>query len=321
MARRSTRVALSITAAIAATYGAERWTVARWSSGPDEYRHEPRTLTGTARYIPSGDGTELHVIESGEGPTAVLAHGFTATAHHWAPVASRLVDAGFRVVAFDQRGHGRSAAVNDTFGAAQLAADLTAVVTAAAPDGAVIAGHSMGGIGIQAMLAHHPAMVERLHGIVLIATLARPVSVPLGRLMSRLGGTALARWMMAHRIHGRILARGGLGRDPAVTILDVVRHGWASCPDDTRAAVMNDLRDYDFSAVLEATPVPTTVVCGDLDQVTPLAESERMAGLLPNGRLEVIPTVGHSVPWEAADRVAQIIAAHAPSTLMPGDST
>ncbi|MDH3678900.1 MAG: alpha/beta fold hydrolase, partial [Acidimicrobiia bacterium] len=192
MARRATKLGLSVAAAGAATYAAERWTVARWASGPDEYRHEPRTLTGTTRYVASADGTKLHVIEAGEGPTAVLAHGFTATAHHWAPVASRLVERGLRVVVFDQRGHGRSTAINGRFGPSQLADDLAAVIAATAPDGAVVAGHSMGGIGIQAMLAHHPTTTDRLHGMVLIATLSRPVSVPLGRLMSRLGGTALA---------------------------------------------------------------------------------------------------------------------------------
>ncbi len=294
----------------AGTYAAERRAIARWSAD-DLYRNEPQSVLGDERWVESSDGARLRVIEAGDGPTVVLAHGYTATAHHWAPVASRLLAGGVRVVVFDQRGHGRSSSGSGRFGTAHLAADLAAVLAVSAPDGAVLAGHSMGGIGIQALLAEREPVIDRVHGLVLVATLARPVSVPLGRLMRRLGGTTLARRVMAHAVHGRVLARGGVGSEPALTVLDVVRHGWVSCPDSTRAGVMRDLRDYDFSEMLEALATPTTVICGDLDQVTPLAESRRIAGLVPNARLEIVRGGGHALPWEAADLVADVIAAHA----------
>ena len=269
----------------------------------------------------------------------MLAHGYTATSGHWAPVARRLVGRGLRVVTFDQRGHGRSSNGDGRFGTDQLATDLAAVVDTLVDTlrrgsvddrddrgPVVLAGHSMGGIGIQAALTARPDLVAGGDGTadragdgaggpvvaaVLVATLARPVSMPLGQLMSRLGGTALARRMMAHQVHGRVLARGGLGQRPALTAIDVVRHGWATCADGTRAGVMRDLRDYDFSDTLAGLDIPVTVMCGDRDQVTPLAESERMAALLPRGGLDVVAGGGHALPWEAADRVADIIAGHA----------
>lgn len=322
-------------AASAAGYAAERLTVARWSSGPDRLRDEPQTIAGNEGWVRSADGTRLHVVETGDGPTTILAHGYTATSHYWAPVAARLVEAGCRVVAFDQRGHGRSEPGPGRFGADQLADDLAAVVAATATTSAagantsevVVAGHSMGGIGIQAMVQAHPHLVRHLRGLVLVATLARPIPVPLGTLMGRLGGTALARKTMAHQVHGRVLARGGLGRQPTLTALDVVRNGWVSCPDTTRAGVMRDLRDFDFSETLRTLDEPTTVICGRLDRVTPLAESERMASLLPDARFVVVPGGGHALPWEAADRVAEAITDHTagarptPPTTTDGDQT
>jgi pimeloyl-ACP methyl ester carboxylesterase len=52
---------------------------------------------------------------------------------------------------------------------------------------------------------------------------------------------------------------------------------------------------------------PTVIICGLLDQVTPLAESERIASLVPHARLEVVPDAGHEVTWEAADLIVDAI--------------
>ena len=97
----------------------------------------------------------------------------------------------------------------------------------------------------------------------------------------------------------------------SLTVLDVVRGGWARCPDATRAGLLTGLRDYDFTETLRGITAPTTVICGDVDQVTPLAESERMAEAIEGARLEVVPGAGHAVFWEAADLVAELIAQHA----------
>jgi pimeloyl-ACP methyl ester carboxylesterase len=286
---------------------AERRAVTRWDQSADPWVDEPTAIDGDEQFITSSDGASLRVVTAGSGPSVVLAHGFTGTADHLAPIASRLLDHGLRVVAFDQRGHGRSTAGLDGFGVEQLGHDLDAVLTAAAPEGAVLLGHSMGGLGIQGWLAEHADRAHLAGGLVLVATLSRSVSSPLGRLMRRLGGTPLARWTMSHPVHGRVLARGGLGSVPSTTVLDVVRHGWSECPDETRAGVMRDLRGFDFAETLRGVQAPTVIICGLLDQVTPLAESERMAALVPHARLEVVPDAGHEVTWEAADRIVDAV--------------
>ena len=57
--------------------------------------------------------------------------------------------------------------------------------------------------------------------------------------------------------------------------------------------------------------MPTVVICGDADQVTPLAENEQIASLIADSKLEVVPDAGHLVTWEAADLVADAIVAMA----------
>ena len=98
--------------------------------------------------VPAADGVPLSVEIDGQGPvTVVLAHGWTLDATTWVPVA-RSLDA--RVVRYDHRGHGRSAAVDPaSMTIDQLADDLAAVIAAVAPEGLlVLAGHSMGGMAI-----------------------------------------------------------------------------------------------------------------------------------------------------------------------------
>ncbi len=338
MARAATRrrigpiaVAAPVVAA-AVAYLAERRAIARWSRGDHRYEAEPRTLVGEERWIDAGGGLRIRLVDSdparggasgpdGEPSTVILAHGFTSVAEHWSPVAARLRARGIRVVAYDQRGHGRSGPGSGTFRPSDLGDDLAAVIAAAAPTGAVVAGHSMGGIGIQAMLADHPDLRTELRGAVLVATLARPVDAPLAALMRRLGGSALARWAMSSRIHGRVLARGGMGKESANVVLDVVRSGWANSADGTRDAIMRDLREFDLSEALAGIDLPITVIAGDADEVTPHEENHRIAELLPNGELETLPGVGHYAPWEAADVVAEVIATHATGSGPGGPSS
>ena len=302
--------------------------MARWSSGDDRYRSEPLALAGEERWVDAGPGLRIRVVDSDPGrrsgpgaddgidaaSTVILAHGFTSIAEHWSPVAARLHARGLRVVAYDQRGHGKSGSGDGRFRPNDLGNDLAAVIRAIAPTGAVVAGHSMGGIAIQAMLADHEDLRAELRAAVLAATVARPVDAPLATLMGRLGGTSLARWTMAHRLHGRVFARGGMGVEAANVVLDVTRSGWADSSDRTRAGVMRDLRSFDLSATLAEIELPITVIAGDADQVTPHDENHRIAELLPNGHLETLAGVGHYVPWEAADVLADVIAAHATGT-------
>ena len=88
--------------------------------------------------VRSADGTRLHVEEYGraDGPTVVLSHGWTCSTLFWAPVV-RLLAGDYRVVAYDQRGHGRSSvpATREGYGTGVLADDLQAVMEAVLPEG------------------------------------------------------------------------------------------------------------------------------------------------------------------------------------------
>ncbi|MEA3217668.1 MAG: hypothetical protein QOJ19_3824 [Acidimicrobiia bacterium] len=267
-------------------------------------------LRGKSRVVTTDDGARLAVTRFGPSDApkvVVMAHGFTGRSVHWEPITRRLVDAGLSVVVYDQRGHGESTVGAEGFTMGVLGDDLAAVLRAEAPEGAVVVGHSMGGVSIQVLFAQHPSLASKVASIVLVASLARSGGSPLGHAIGRLAGTRLARRAMGHPRHGKVLVRSGFGAAPALDQLDVVRSGWANCPDETRRGFARALSHFDLSTTLPTIEVPALVICGDQDQVTPLEESQRMAELLPQGRLEVARGAGHEVTLERPDWVAMLI--------------
>ena len=143
----------------------ESWAVRRWGRQPPPFDRSRFEFPGISSSITTADGGTLYAVAAGQGPTIVLGHGIAGDHRHWAPVANRLVDLGHRVVVFDQRGHGRSIPGAAGFGIAGLAHDVVAVVTElGGDDGIVLGGHSMGGIGVQAVLQHEPDLFDRVRG-------------------------------------------------------------------------------------------------------------------------------------------------------------
>ena len=112
--------------------------------------------------VAAPDGARLQVQEwpatgPGDGPTVVLAHGWTLTRASWLPVVEQLVGRGLRVVTYDQRGHGGSGPLRDQPSVRSLGDDLAAVLDVVAPAGPVVlGGHSMGGMTVMAYAGLHP---------------------------------------------------------------------------------------------------------------------------------------------------------------------
>src|SRR3954470_19411501 len=130
-----------------------------------------------SRTVRTDDGVDLHV-EVEENPaapvTVVLAHGFTARLAEW-EIQRRVLRPRARLVLFDQRGHGRSAATDLTDATIdRTGRDLGEVLDATTPDGPVVlAGHSMGGMSIMALARQRPDLFgTRVVGVFLLATSA-----------------------------------------------------------------------------------------------------------------------------------------------------
>ena len=91
------------------------------------------------------DDVTLHYESTGQGKPIILHHGLAGSLEQWQPAIRTLHDLGYRVIAFDQRGHGRSSVGTKTFTIPQLVQDLRRLMDHLGLDRATLMGHSMGG--------------------------------------------------------------------------------------------------------------------------------------------------------------------------------
>ncbi|MER6783645.1 alpha/beta hydrolase [Streptomyces sp. NPDC000658] len=267
----------------------------------------------------SADGARLHVEIHGPAsgaeaaPAVVLAHGWTCSTAFWADQIRELaVD--HRVIAYDQRGHGRTPA-SAACSTDALADDLEAVLRAALAPGekAVIAGHSMGGMTVLAA-AGRDAFEEHAAAVLLCSTgasrlVAESTVVPLrpGRLR-----TWLTRHVLGSRaplgpvtpVAMRILKYATMGAGAAPHRVEACARIVHACPRRVRHAWSGVLHLLDLDQDVRRLSVPTAVLVGTADRMTPPVHAHRIAAALPHSLgVTELPGVGHMTPVEAPDLV------------------
>ncbi|GGK12789.1 hydrolase [Streptomyces camponoticapitis] len=275
-----------------------------------------RVLTAT-----SADGSRLHIeVYGSEGaPAIVLIHGWTCSTLFWAAQIDDLA-ADHRVIVYDQRGHGRSPAVGrHGYSTDALADDLEAVLGACLAPGekAVLAGHSMGGMTLMAASAR-PALREHAAAALLCSTgssdlVAESLVVPMrpGRLRTR-----LTRMILGARgplgpvtpVSKRLLRYGTMGPGAAPDRIAVCARIVHACPRAVRVAWSHVLGTLDLDAGVRELRVPTAVVVGTADRLTPPVLARRLAGELPDCvGLTELTGVGHMTPVEAPEAVTALL--------------
>ena len=261
------------------------------------------------------DGVPLYVeVDEVDGAelTVVYAHGFTA-AHGEYLLQREALDGRVRQVFYDQRSHGqsgRSSARHATFD--QLGRDLQSVLDETCPTGPVVlVGHSMGGMTVMSWARQHPQDVgSRVAGAFLLATstgdlvhgrlvsvLGRLRLLALGLLLVRLLSPAITRLRKPGTHAGYAWTRRALfGRDDADPDLVVLVQAMLEATPFTHAAPFYPAFVHlDESAALPVLArIPTTVLCGTSDRLTPIEHSRRLAAALDAVLIEV-PGCGHSV--------------------------
>ena len=280
---------------------------------------------GVSRHrVPTHDGGELLVVEKGpvEGRPLVLLHGITLQARVWGYQLRDLSDR-FRVVAPDLRGHGASRAGDEGYGLPLLARDVRTVLEVLDLRGAIVVGHSMGGMALMQFCADHPdALDERVAGCVFLAT--SPI-VPLPRLVQ-----SALRW--AHpRLQGlgerRGWDRAPAPRPPADLEYNLTRRAFGRHPSPLHVELTRQLSGamvpaamwptglglvvHDAEAALARTKTPALVIAGELDRVLPVAMSRRIADTLPDATLHVLEGAGHQLMLERPVELAELLDAFA----------
>ncbi|WP_405854282.1 alpha/beta hydrolase [Streptomyces sp. NBC_00090] len=281
-------------------------------------RHLTSLPTSRELTAVSADGSSIHVEVYGpEGaPAVVLAHGWTCSISFWAEQI-RALAADHRVVAYDQRGHGRSPAPAGPSGYSvrALADDFEAVLAATLAPGekAVVAGHSMGGMTVMAA-ASRPAFREHTAAVLLCSTgpsrlTAEATVVPLRPSGRR---TRLTRGVLGAKaplgpvtpLSKKILKYATMGPGSAPERVDACARIVHACPRGARVGWSRVLSELDLEAGVRELDLPVAVLVGTGDRLTPPVHSRAMAEALPQcvGLLE-LAGMGHMTPVEAPEAV------------------
>jgi non-heme chloroperoxidase len=263
--------------------------------------------------ITTQDGTEIFFKDWGpkDAPAIMFHHGWPLSADDWDTQMLFFLANGYRVVAHDRRGHGRSAQVSSGHDMAHYAADAAAVADYLDLRDAVHIGHSTGGGEVAAYVARHGLPNGRVAKAVLVSAVP-PIMVktdryPGGLPIEVFDGLRAA--LAANRASFfRDVAAGpfyGFNRAGTTVQPAVIDNWWRQGMMGSALAHYEGIKAFsetDQTNDLRAITVPTLVLHGDDDQVVPYANAGVLqAELLPNATLKIYPGFSHGMLTVNAD--------------------
>jgi non-heme chloroperoxidase len=263
--------------------------------------------------ITTQDGVEIFFKDWGpkNAQPIVFHHGWPLSADDWDTQMLYFLDKGFRVVAHDRRGHGRSSQVSDGHDMDHYAADAAVVVTHLNLRNAIHVGHSTGGGEATRYVARHGQPQGRVAKLVLISavppimvkTAANPGGLPLEVF------DGLRKQLAANRAQFYLEFAGGpfySFNRPGAKVLDgVIRNWWRQSMMGGAKAHHDGIKAFsetDFTEDLKIIEVPTFVMHGDDDQIVPFADAALLSiKLLKDGTLKIYEKFPHGMCTTHAD--------------------
>jgi non-heme chloroperoxidase len=265
----------------------------------------------TMSFITTKDGTEIYYKDWGSGQPIVFSHGWPLSADDWDGQMMFFLSHGYRVIAHDRRGHGRSSQVSNGHDMDHYADDLAALTAHLDLKNAIHIGHSTGGGEVTRYLARNGE--SRVAKAVLISsvpplmvkTAANPGGLPKDVFDGFQAQVATNRAQFYHD-----LAAGpfyGYNRPGAKPSDGVIQNWWRQGMMGGAKAHYDGIVAFsqtDFTSDLQKINVPVLVMHGDDDQIVPYADAGPLsAKLLKNGTLKTYHGYPHGMPTTNADTI------------------
>ncbi|RMI35247.1 alpha/beta fold hydrolase [Nocardia stercoris] len=271
-------------------------------------------------FIETEDRTSIHFTDWGnaEGMPVVFTHAWGVHKGMWDNLLPEFLDAGFRCVAYDRRGHGRSDIAELRCDLDTLADDLSALLDALDLRDVLLVGHSLGGAEAVRYLSRQGS--ARVAGLVLSApsapmlaqSSANPAGIPLEAvdMMRQLVRTDIGAMLDSWRPEDFF----GTTRAISATLVDSIRRQMVDTPVPVMLATLETNMGVDLTAELPDVVLPTLIIQGDADINNPLdLTGRRCAELIPNASLTVLPGAGHGLYLSEAEAYAEAITSFAAS--------
>ncbi len=260
--------------------------------------------------ITAKDGTRIYVKDWGSGKPVVFSHGWPLSAEAWDAQMLFLAQKGYRVIAHDRRGHGRSGQTWNGNDMDTYADDLADLMDALDVKDATMVGHSTGGGEVARYIGRHGT--KRVAGAVLIGAVP-PIML---QTPANPGGLPISAF---DELRGAVVAdRSQFFKDLSMPFYGYNKAG-ATISEGVRASFwlqgmqvsifgayecIKAFSESDFTEDLKAFDVPTLVLHGDADQIVPFADSAPLtAKLVKNSTLKVYPGAPHGMCTTLANDV------------------
>jgi non-heme chloroperoxidase len=261
--------------------------------------------------VTTKDGVEIYYKDWGKGQPIVFSHGWPLSADDWDAQMLFFLDKGYRVIAHDRRGHGRSAQVGDGHDMDHYADDLAAVTSHLGLENAIHVGHSTGGGEVVHYLARHgegrvakAAIISAVPPL-MVKTEANPRGLP------KQVFDDLQAQLAANRSEFYLAIASGpfynYNRPDAKPSEAIVRNWWRQGMMGGAKAHYDGIVAFsqtDFTADLKTIGVPVLVMHSEDDQIVPYADAGPLsAELLKNGVLKTYKGFPHGMPTTQAETI------------------
>jgi non-heme chloroperoxidase len=260
-------------------------------------------------YCTTRDGVEIFYKDWGSGRPVVFIHGWPLNGDAWQDQLKAVADAGFRGIAHDRRGHGRSTPVWDGYDWDTFADDLDDLVTGLDLHDVTLVAHSMGGGELARYIGRHGT--GRIRSAVLLS------AIPPLMLKGPDNPDGVPREVFDQIKAGILTERSQFWKDTAVGFFSADRSGtkatqgnkdafWLMAMQETiegGVACVDAFSNTDFTEDLKKFDIPTLIVHGDDDQVVPIdATGRRSARIIPDATLKVYEGGSHGIALVPGDK-------------------
>lgn len=275
-------------------------------SAPSSQRQGIRAMN----MITSKDGTQIYYKDWGRGPVVTFSHGWPLNADAWDGQMHFLAQQGFRVIAHDRRGHGRSEQASSNNDMNGYADDLAAVIETLDLKNVTAVGHSTGGGEVVRYIARHGT--KRVSKVVLIAavppillkTAANPEGLPIEVFDGLRAAIAKDRSQFYKDLAIQFYGANREGAKVSQGTLDQfwlwsMQAGLKNAYDSIKA-----FSETDFTEDLKKIDVPTLVLHGEDDQIVPVHDSARKSARLIKGAKDIYyPGAPHGITSTHQDQI------------------
>ncbi|MGU3432269.1 alpha/beta fold hydrolase [Actinomycetes bacterium M1A6_2h] len=253
-------------------------------------------------YITTTDGTEIYYTEQGSGQPVLLSHGWPLSSDAWQVELKLLADAGYRAIAHDRRGHGRSSKTYTGNDMDTYARDLAELVDALDLRDLVVVGHSTGGGEVVRYAAQHgkgrvvKVITAGAVPPVMLKSETNPEGTPVEALNDIRAGVLNDRSQFYQDLSTPFF---GANRDGAQVSQGAKDDFWRQGMLVNLAAAYDCVKAFsetDFTEDLKALTVPIFIAQGDDDQIVPIAAAaQKSIELVKDGTLKVYPGAPHGI--------------------------